>query len=298
MPDFSEVAIVGAGPAGIATAIQLRRSGVDFSIFEERQIGGLLLNAHLIENYPGFPLGISGPELVERLGRQLERWEIQPISDRVEQAEYRDGSFFISAGNLKLTSHMLVVASGTVAEQISDPLIPEHIQDHVYYEVHPLKNLRGRHVVIVGAGDAAFDYAMSLAEHNHITILCRGNDSSCLSLLSQRAKKTSNIEIQQQIRIQAIEQNQGRFTFHVIEEGKSQERRVVADFILVAIGRRPALNYLAPSISNMKENLVRDGYLYFVGDVKNQLYRQTGICVGDGIKAAMQINERIRARQA
>ncbi len=298
VPDFSEVIVVGAGPAGIATAIQLRRSGIDFMIFEEKQIGGLLLNAHLIENYPGFPLGISGPELVERFSRQLERWEIQAIPDRVEQAEYRDGSFCISTSGFQLSSHILVLASGTVADTLHEPHIPKHIQDRVFHEVHPLRKMRKQHIAILGAGDAAFDYALNLAEDNHVTILCRDKDSNCLPLLSQRAKKEPHIKIRHQFKFQAIEESQDRLRLQGIVEGKSQPQYIAADYFLIAIGRRPDLDYLAASVSDAREKLIQDGDLFFVGDVKNDLYRQTGICVGDGIKAAMQIDAKIRSRQS
>jgi len=295
--DFSKAIIVGAGPAGIATAIQLRRSGVDFMLFEERQIGGLLLNAHLIENYPGFPLGISGPDLVERLSRQLERWEIQVIPDRVKEAEYRDGTFFIQADRRQLTSHVLVVASGTAPQKLPGSLVPKSLQDRVFYEIHPLKNRHGQDIAIIGAGDAAFDYALSLAENNHVTILCRDKNPSCLSLLSQRTDRESHINIKHQFRLQAIEKNQDRLALLGTIEGESQKQCVAADYLLIAIGRHPSIGYLAPSVTSTKEKLVRDGILYFVGDVNNGLFRQTGICVGDGIRAAMQINRKMGKRQ-
>ena len=69
---FQEVAIIGAGPSGIATAIQLKRYGIEPVILEKEEIGGVLKNANLVENYPGFPDGISGPELVKLFKKQVE----------------------------------------------------------------------------------------------------------------------------------------------------------------------------------------------------------------------------------
>jgi thioredoxin reductase (NADPH) len=68
-----EVAIVGAGPAGMTAAIQLKRYGIPFVLLEKERIGGLLWNANLVENYPGFPAGVSGPKLVGLIEKQMER---------------------------------------------------------------------------------------------------------------------------------------------------------------------------------------------------------------------------------
>ncbi len=80
----NSVAIIGAGPAGIAAAIQLKRQSVPFTIFEQNEVGGLLRNANWIENYPGFPKGISGLNLIEQFQKHLNQWQIQVKTESVE----------------------------------------------------------------------------------------------------------------------------------------------------------------------------------------------------------------------
>ena len=88
-----KVGIVGAGPAGIACAVQLSRYGFNPLVFEAKDIGGLLRNANLVENYPGFPAGISGPSLVKLFMKQLENHEHLLVSEEVEAIAWWNGGF-------------------------------------------------------------------------------------------------------------------------------------------------------------------------------------------------------------
>jgi len=289
-----DVVIVGAGPAGIAAAIQLRRSGVGFVLFEHKEIGGLLLNAHLVENYPGFPQGISGPALVQRFKQQLERWEIPITSDSVERVEHGDGAFHVTAGGRELMSRFLVTASGTVAHRLPASVFQGEAEDRVFYEVFPIRSVRGQHVGIVGAGDAALDYGLQLAQQNRVMIFCRDSGPCCLPLLAQRAEEVDNLSLRLCSRLQAVEKTERGLLLHVATEGEPQGQTFEVDYLLAAVGRSPFLSFFGPSLESSQDKLSRDGCLYFAGDVKNGLYRQTAISVGDGIKAAMQICERLR----
>ncbi len=289
-----DVVIVGAGPAGIAAAIQLKRSSVDFVLFEKKQIGGLLLNAHLVENYPGFPQGISGPDLVWNFIQQLQHWEIGHSSESVDRVEHRGGSFHVTAGGRELTCRFLVIASGTVAHRLPASILKGEVEGQVYYELYPIRNICGRHVGIVGAGDAAFDYGLQLAVHNRVTVLCRDDAPCCLPLLEERARKFQSFQLRTRSGLQLVEKIGEGLILHVAVKGESQGQALEVDYLLAAVGRSPALDFLDTSLENNLKKLSREGYLYFAGDVNNDLYRQTGICVGDGIKVAMQIHERLR----
>ncbi len=289
-----DVVIVGAGPAGIAAAIQLRRSGVGFVLFEHKEIGGLLLNAHLVENYPGFPQGISGPDLVQRFKQQLERWEIPVSPESVDRVEHRDGAFQVTAGGRELMGRFLVIASGTVAHRLPASIFQGEAEDRVFYEVFPIRSIRGQHIGIVGAGDAAFDYGLQLAEHNRVTIFCRDGGPCCLPLLEQRAGEADSLSLRLHSQLQAVEKAGKNLLLHVAPEGETQGQALEVDYLLAAVGRSPFLSFFGPSLESSEAKLSRDGCLYFAGDVKNGLYRQTAISVGDGIKAAMQICERLR----
>jgi thioredoxin reductase len=197
----------------------------------------------------------------------------------------------------ELVCRYLVVASGTVARKLPPSFIQKGAEDKVLYDVFPIRDIRGRHVGIVGAGDAAYDYGLQLAEHNRVTIFCRSDGPRCLPLLSERAEESSRLNVLRGTELVSLEKADDGLLIH-FETAQVPERQALeADFLLAAIGRSPALGFLDSLVQDRRESLSRTGRLYFAGDVNNDLFRQTGICVGDGIRAAMEICEGIRVLQ-
>ena len=90
-----DIVIIGAGPAGIAAAIQLKRTGIDFQILEKDRIGGLLWHANFVENYPGFPSGVSGPDLVKCFKLHLKQLNIEVQKTDVKKVKYLNKEFFL-----------------------------------------------------------------------------------------------------------------------------------------------------------------------------------------------------------
>ena len=115
-----KVIIIGTGPAGVAAAIQLKRQSIPFEIIEKDKVGGLLHNANRIENYPGFPNGISGPELVHRFQEHLEQWDIQVQYETVINIRWEEDSFHIQTQRSSFSSSILIIASGTQPKTVSD----------------------------------------------------------------------------------------------------------------------------------------------------------------------------------
>ena len=185
--------IIGAGPAGISTAIQLKRYGVEPTLLEKKEIGGLLKNANLVENYPGFPSGVPGPELVKLFKKQLENIQIKVHFEKVLELDYKNGLFSIKTNQKKITCRIIVIASGTKPRKLSYPDLPAKIENHIFYEIYPLTQVENKKIAIIGAGDAAFDYALNLSKQNKVTILNRGEEVKCLPLLWKRAMETKNI---------------------------------------------------------------------------------------------------------
>jgi thioredoxin reductase len=284
-----DVVIIGAGPAGIAAAIQLKRYGLEPVVFEREKIGGLLHNANLVENYPGFPDGIPGSELIKLFSAQLNRLGIKTRRQEITGVDYCDGVFEISSLQETCFSEYLIIASGTTPNQFEHLDIPENLKDKVFYEVRDLVNVSNKEIVIVGAGDAAFDYALNLAQNdNHVTILNRGNEVKSLELLVTRVKEKANIDYKDFNEITSIFVNEKGMSLHLNSpEGKVH---LFADYLLGALGRKPNQVFIRDNLRFQIEELRNSGLLYLVGDVKNEIYRQTAIAVGDGVMAAMQIH--------
>ncbi len=282
-----QVAIIGAGPAGIACALQLKRHGITPLLLERDAVGGLLRNANLVENYPGFPRGIKGLQLVELFKAQLQTAGVEVIRECVHGITYGKNSWSIKADGRVVFSKVVVLACGTKPSGIADPVIPSAIADRVFYEVYPLINLQDKTVVIIGAGDAAFDYALNLAEKNEVIILNRSKKVSALPLLYNRSRVHTRITYLAETQVEEITLRCGRISLSC---SSGQEQRVIdADYLLIAVGREPCLDVFGGELTDKYQRLINEGKLYLIGDVKNGMFRQTAISVGDGIKAAMAI---------
>ena len=287
------VAVIGAGPAGISAALQLVRYEIEPILFEKESVGGLLKNAHLVENYPGFVEGTSGPKLVALFQKQLERAKVQILFEEVKVLDFKKGSFVLRTNSHEFLFKVVVVATGTKARRFSLAL-PQKAKNKVFYEVYPLLKKSCKSIFIVGGGDAAFDYALNLAEKgNEVTILNRSTKVKCLPLLYKRAEECKRINYQEKAEITKIDVSQsGKLLLKGIQNCKEWQEET--HYLLLAIGREPNLHFLSPFIKDNLESLKKRGLLYLVGDVKNERFRQLGICVGDGIKAAMKIAQHFK----
>jgi len=282
------VVIIGAGPAGLAAAMQIKRQGIDSLVLERKLVGGLLLNANLVENYPGFVDGISGPELVSLFKDQAERLEVVIENEEVISIGFEDNLFRIVTNIRKLNSQLLIAGSGTKPRKIADDLYSEDWSQSLFYEVYPLIEEKDKEIVIIGAGDAAFDYALNLSSNNRVTILNRGSKIKALPLLFDRIKVNKAVRYLTNTEITGVSKTtSGKLNISI--KSTSPERSIECDYLLAAIGREPEYSFADPSIIDELDKLMKDQKLFLIGDLQNGSFRQTTIAVADGIRVAMLI---------
>jgi thioredoxin reductase (NADPH) len=290
------VAIIGAGPAGLAAAIQLKRYGIDLLLIEADAVGGLLRNANLVENYPGFPGGIPGLHLVRLFEKQLQAAGVTVTCTQVTGIAEEGGIFGVQAGERCYQAQVLVIASGSQALPFQDFAIPEAARRRVLYEVLSVMGVEGKRFVIVGAGDLAFDYALNLGRHNDVTILNRGAETRCLSLLKERVAESPGIAYRENTRIEQVATSTDG-SLELACHTPLGKISIACDYLIGAIGRRPQLDFVSEDFMQHADSWQQEGRLYFIGDVKNQNYRQASIAIADGVMAAMQIHQRSRQHE-
>ena len=285
------VTVVGAGPAGIAAAIQLQRYGVDPVLIEKDAVGGLLRSANLVENYPGFPNGISGSRLVELLWKHLDTAGVEVIYETVLTLDYHNDVFHLTTDCGKFSSRIVMIATGT--RPIHPPLQMPYgaFGRCIFNEVVPLSSVQKKRIAIIGAGDAAFDYALNLAQYNQVLINNRSTGISCLPILWERAKTNINISYREDCILEQVLMNHEGLELYWKQGDRHWKEN--GDYLLFAIGRAPNLDFLRETLLDQFDSLEAEGVLYRIGDVKNGIYRQAGISVGDGLKAAMKVGRKI-----
>lgn len=284
-----EVIIIGAGPSGIACSVQLKRSGISPLVFERDRTGGLLYEANLVENYPGFPEGIPGKRLATLMKEQFEREGISTVNGNVRKVEFANGRFTVISGKVPYIAETLVISSGTKPKMLKG--IPG--SGLICYDTRNMNGLSNRTIVIVGAGDLAFDYAMRFGRRNHVIILNRSGTAKCIRLLLERSDGLKRFDHHKHTTLLAAERkSDGRLRLKCRQS--KQRTEIEADFVIGAIGREQDTDFLGDSVIRELRKLRRSKRLFLTGDVVNGIHRQTSIAVGDGVKAAMIISSKLR----
>ena len=189
----TKAVIIGAGPAGITAAIQLKRLAVDFILIEKNSPGGLIRNANFIENYPAVPAGVTGVRFASLLNVQLDMHDIYVMRDTVASVNYSENIFVVSTTKHKIFSDYLIVASGTLPVQPENINIGEDCRGRIFsdisdfYAALPVK-APPPDVAVIGSGDAAFDYALNLCRNGiKSSIFIRSGNIKAMQLLINRA---------------------------------------------------------------------------------------------------------------
>ncbi len=301
MAERNNVTILGAGPAGISAAIYLKRAGFHPLVFEKQKPGGLLKHAHLVENYPGFSYGITGLRLAERFVKHFHKMGVTTIPSEVHHVDYKNDAFIIRTEMETYLSTAIIIATGTHPKKIRINGASSLEGTQLFYEPYAIPhqvNTIKKRILVIGGGDIAFDYTLTLLDWGHkVTILCR-SEPSCLPLLQKQALRKGAVFYSKCI-AQKVQRNRKEL-FLQCRQG-DQNMELSTDFILIACGRNPNISFLSPSLKKHFDDHANAGKtslpgLCFAGDVMRGTYRQTAIAVGDGIFAAMMMQRYLKEK--
>lgn len=287
-----EIAIIGAGPAGISAAIQCKRLGINPLLFDRTgEPGGLIKNAFLIENYPGLEEPISGPEFVELLERNIENYDIPVKKMEVISISKRDYIYSISCKEDSIESEVVIVATGTEHKQVGISLDEDALRGFIYYEVTTLLDehkIPGK-VLIIGSGEAACDYALTLASMGaDVNIYARGEKLKIRGKLAKYIAENASINISYGTNCHGISiTDRDKITVTTCSINK-QYCKNEFNAVLIAVGRfSTARSLLDDSLLMTEPEITFDEPgLFIAGDARNGSLGQLGIAVGDGIMAA------------
>ncbi len=283
-----DCAIIGAGPAGMAAAVHAVRRGLSTILYEASEPGGQALAANWIEDYPGFPEGLSGPDLMTRFFAQVEAHQTTIHRQRVQTIEQHEKVFCITTASIMTTARTVILATGLVPKQLGVPgesaLIGRRIFAYADPRSIPHANKR---VLIVGSGDAAFDQALNYARQAaRVSIAVRGTTPHCNAALARRVRE-ANIDVIRNCQIQAISEIDNNLAMACQRD--EMEMLIEADLMIACIGKISDLSCLPHDLRRGETP-----GLFRAGDCQRGRSRHIAIAVGDGTTAAIAASDYLR----
>ena len=301
MHERVSVVIVGAGPAGIAAGMFLKRAGVELLLLDEREPGGLLREANLVENYPGFPDGISGRELASLMTQQMEKLGVRLEKRFVTKVSPKDHSFVTETKTDTYESDAVIIATGTAPKKVEMEGAIELEGRRLFYGLASIEtdDIRDKRVLILGGGDAAFDYAINMSTRGNSVTIASRSTASCLPLLLERAEARGIEIFEKCVSERMMESTDGVR----VECARDDDKKVFeADIVIVAHGREPRVDMLPPELreriddSGERPPMTGIEGLFVAGDVVRGIHRQAAIAAGDGVLAAMHVEKLLKKR--
>ncbi|MBX5469817.1 MAG: thioredoxin-disulfide reductase [Thermoleophilaceae bacterium] len=299
---IENVIIVGSGPAGYTAALYTSRADLEPLEFEGFLWGGLLQQTTDVENYPGFPDGILGPELMQKMRDQAERFGTRFVTEDVTRIELsKDGGLHrVYAGDAEYRTRALILAMGAEPKKLGVPGEEELAARGVSYcATCDAAFFRNRRTIVVGGGDTAMEDAIFLSKFaSKVTIVHRRDEFRASQIMLDRARATENIELLTPYVVERFEDGGdgqlGRAVLRNVETGEQEALEI--DGAFVAIGHRPnsqlvegQLELDANGFVLTEGNSTRTGVpgVFAAGDLVDHTYRQAVTAAGSGCQAAL-----------
>jgi thioredoxin reductase (NADPH) len=295
-----DLVIIGGGPAGLAAAIYAAREGIDAIVVDASALGGQAGISERIDNYPGFPDGISGAELAERFVAQAHRYGVELLSAVAVTGVERDGNDLVTSlsSGQRLTSHAAIVATGSTYRRLDVP----GEDDHIGAGVHFCATCDGPfykgadEVVVIGGGNSALEEGLHLSEFAHKVRVLARSDLSASPVLQERVRSDPQFAIHTGVDILELEGTRGRFSAVMARDRESGEtHRFPAAAAFVFIGLLPNSPFLGGTVERDSGGFLITSAtmetsvpgLFAAGDVRSGSTKQLGSAVGDGIAALL-----------
>lgn len=295
--------IIGSGPAGYTAALYTSRANLNPLVIEGFAWGGLLQQTTDVENYPGFPEGIMGPELMLKMREQAERFGSRLITDqaeRVELASEPGGVHRVWVGDTEHRARTVILAMGAEHKKLGVPGEEDLGGRGVSYcATCDAAFFRGAQTVIVGGGDSAMEEAIFLSKFaEKVTVVHRRAEFRASKIMLERAREQQNIELLTPYVVESFEPGENGSLGHAVlvqaETGDKRELPITGAFI--AIGHEPQSALVAGQIDLDESGYVSvDGRstrtnrpgVFAAGDLVDHTYRQAITAAGSGCQAAL-----------
>jgi thioredoxin reductase (NADPH) len=301
-PTVENVVIIGSGPAGYTAAIYAARANLKPFMFEGYQVGGLpggqLMTTTEVENFPGFPNGITGPQLMDQMKAQAMRWGAELVTEDVTFVDFSQRPFVIRSDEREIRAHSVVIATGATAKRLGLPL------EHQFWSrgisacaicdgATPI--FRQAELAVIGGGDSAAEEAVYLTKYgSHVHLLVRGEKMRASKAMQDRVLKNPKITVHWNTGVLFGEAEHMK-GIHIKNTQTGLEEQLHVKGLFYAIGHTPNTDLFKGQIeldevgyivthSSVETNV--EG-VYAAGDVQDHEFRQAITAAGTGCMAAM-----------
>jgi thioredoxin reductase (NADPH) len=295
------VIIVGTGPAGLTAALYTARADLSPIVFEGHEPGGQLTLTTDVENFPGFPQGIQGPELIQNMKKQAQRFGAEFVQETVESVDLSQKPFLIQSGNQSLKAHTVIISSGASAKFLG-------LKNEKELTGRGLSTcatcdgffFRDKIVHVVGGGDTAMEDATFLSKFaKKVFVVHRRDTLRASKPMQDRAFKNEKIEFIWNTEVTEIQHNESGVTGIIVKNNQTNETQErPTDGLFYGIGHNPNTGFLNGQLKLDENGFILTNHtatnidgVYACGDVQDPVFRQAITAAGSGCEAAINVEK-------
>ena len=298
---YYDVIIIGSGPAGLTAALYLARDGMEVLVIEKGGLGGQAAITDRLDNFPGFPEGISGGDFANRLVQQARRFGVEILEAQAVQDLRGEGesNYVTLANGREIGARAVVVATGSTYRRLEVPGEEELLGAGVHFcATCDGPFYRDRHVAVVGGGNSAAEESLFLTRFvDKVTLLVRGEELKTAPLVIDKIEENPKIEVRYHTQVEAL-RGKDRLESLVLE-GPDGQAEIQPDGLFVFIG-------LSPNNEVLPEDIDRDSFgfvctdktlmtslpgVFAAGDVRAGSTTQAASAAGEGASVALMVRQ-------